>query len=58
MKTKYMRKGQSITTILADDEGNDISTNNDYGSINKAKKASRKLQQSEGGLGCGVLLAA
>jgi hypothetical protein len=46
--TKFSRKGKNITIL-------DTNTTSQYESINKAKKESRKLQESNGGLGMGSL---
>jgi hypothetical protein len=48
MKTIFTRKNKTITNL----ETNDVTT---YKSINAAKKESRKLQKSNGGLGKGSL---
>lgn len=50
MNTLFKRKGNTITVI---ETGNST----EYKSINAAKKESRKLQQQNGGLGCGSLVA-
>jgi len=49
-KTKYERKCKVIKNIH---DG----TNKSFDYINEAKRESRKLQQAEGGLGCGVLIS-
>jgi len=52
-ETKYIRRGQKIETVERD-EKNNLAWSKDYGSINKAKRASRELQIDEdGALGLG-----
>lgn len=48
--TKYIRNGKTITEV-----GTNKATQ--FGSINKAKKASREMQLKSGGLGRGSLVA-
>jgi len=56
MNTRYIRKGQSITTINTHEGGSESKSSEDFGSINKAKKESRRLQKRHGVLGNGVLI--
>lgn len=49
MEAKYERKGKTIKNI----ETGEVET---FSSINKAKRRSRELQLSNGGLGCGSLI--
>lgn len=49
MKAKYVRKKRAIMEI----ETRKVTT---YESLNRAKKASREIQQREGVLGGGVLI--
>ncbi len=56
MNTRYLRKGQTITTIETDVNGNETKTSKDWGSNNKAKRESRRLQEKTGVLGNGVLI--
>jgi hypothetical protein len=49
MKTLFKRKGKTITVI-------ETGESTVFKSINAAKKESRKLQQQNGGLGCGSLV--
>ena len=48
-KTEFLRKGNVIRTMGSPEP------DKKFDSINAAKKASRQLQQKNGGLGCGVL---
>lgn len=49
-QVEYFRKGKTIRSVASGGGSDEI-----FSSINAAKKASRKLQQKNGGLGCGVL---
>lgn len=49
MKLQFIRKGQQIRELNA--AGNQILETKDYGSINAAKRASRKLQGTTPGQG-------
>lgn len=53
MKTKYIRSGKNITDVSGDEP-----SNKQYRSINEAKRASRKLQNANGGLGMGFVTKA
>ena len=55
MTVRYERKGMTITTITTDDEGKVTKKSEGFQFENEAKRASHKLQQSNGGLGMGVL---
>lgn len=52
---KFIRKGKAITTITINSDGKESRETEGFNSINLAKKASFKLQISEGGLGLGSL---
>jgi hypothetical protein len=61
-KVKFLRKGHVIRTLKADgtfsDEhfkGRRHPKGPDFSSVSAAKRASRKLQEAHGGVGCGVL---
>lgn len=53
--TKFIRQGKSIQDIRDPD---DVSTFDHHGSVNAAKRASRKIQmKKDGALGRGTLIA-
>jgi len=54
-EAKYARKGHVITVIETGERVEVPHAKDMPASVNSAKKVSRKLQEAEGGLGCGIL---